>query len=176
MKIGRIGHVAAWSVLALPIPVAALDAFIVLGGFFTMSNAEAAIADNWSWFNAGPFSFLPALVMGILSVVIFRGSTSKTFPTLESVNKWGRNAVWLPILWLSYGACRFTWVNLWGNGFACEMNHALYISLISVPMLIAALCLSESRDWTAAASLLAMKHSHVWLCLDCRQSGSYCQS
>jgi hypothetical protein len=47
----------------------------------------------------------------------------------------------LPILWLAYGACRFTWVNLWGNGFAREMNHALYISLVSVPMLIAALCL-----------------------------------
>ena len=141
MKIGRVGHIAAWSVLVLLIPVAALDAFIVLGGFFTMSNAESAIADNWSWFTTGPFSFLPALGLGILSVVIFRGSTSKTFPNLESVNKWGRNAVWLPILWLSYGACRFAWVNLWGNGFARQMNHALYISIMSVPMLMAALCL-----------------------------------
>jgi hypothetical protein len=34
----------------------------VLGGFFTMSNAESAIEDNWSWFNAGSFSFLPALI------------------------------------------------------------------------------------------------------------------
>jgi hypothetical protein len=86
MKIGRIGHVAAWSVFALLIPVAALDAFIVLGGFFTMSNAESAIADNWSWFNAGSFSFLPALILGILSVVIFRGLTSKAFPISQRVS------------------------------------------------------------------------------------------
>lgn len=141
MKIGRVGHIAAWSVLVLLIPVAAFDAFIVLGGFFTMSNEETAIADNWSWFTAGPFSFLPALGLGMLAAVIFRGSTSKTFPTLESVNTWGRHAVWLPIFWLSYGACRFAWVNLWGNGFARQINHTLYISIVSVPMLMAALCL-----------------------------------
>ena len=118
MRIERFGHIAAWAVLVSLIPVAAFDAFIVLGGFFTMSNADCAIADNWTWFEAGPFSFLPALALGIISAVIFRGSTSKTYPTRQSVNKWGRNVVCLPILWLTYGAFRFTWVNFWGNGFA----------------------------------------------------------
>jgi len=64
----------AWIVVILLLPLSALDAFMVLGGFFSMSNADTAIAQNWIWFYAGPFSFLPALVLGVLTASIFRAA------------------------------------------------------------------------------------------------------
>jgi hypothetical protein len=133
MKSARLGRITAWSLLVLCLPVAAFDAFIVLGGFFTMSDAESAIPDNWAWFEVGPFSFMPALVFGILLALVFGG--------LESLNPRGRCVIWIPVFWLSYGACRFTWLTFRGHGFARMLDHGFYISLIAIPMLIAASCL-----------------------------------
>jgi hypothetical protein len=123
----------------LLIPLAAWDAFIVLGGFFSMSNADSAISDNWTWFIAGPFSFLPALIVGISSVLIFRA------PVLKELQGWGRYVMWLPLAWLVIGSCQFTRVQLWGSGFARSLPARFYIPLIPVPMLLAALCLWTVR-------------------------------
>jgi hypothetical protein len=135
MKAGFVFEVAAWTVLVLLVPLAAFDILIVLGGLFTMSNADCAIADNWIWFGSGPFSFLPGLGLGIISALIFR------IPFLRRVREQGRSVIWMPILWLAAGALLFAWVQLWGVGLSRELNSKVYIFLISVPMLIAALCL-----------------------------------
>ena len=135
MRVRSVGQTVAWTVLILLIPVAAYGALIVLGGYFTMSNADYAIPDNRAWFNSGPFSFLPALMLGMLSILVFR------LPLLQYERGWGRYVVWLPIAWLVVGASRFVRVEFWGNGFTRNFAPALYVPLIPVPMAIAAICL-----------------------------------
>ena len=128
MKTRSILHIFAWIVLVLLLPLSALDALMVLGGLFTMSSADCAVADNWIWLCTGPLFFLPALCMGLIVALISRAVKS-------------RHLVWPAIIWLAAGACLFTWVQLWGKGLAREVNSAFYLSRISVPMLIAALCI-----------------------------------
>jgi uncharacterized membrane protein len=130
MNARKIGNIAAWTALALSIPVAAFDGVMVLGGVFSMSNADCAVPDNWIWLAAGPFSFLPALTLGFISALIFRFHRD-----------WTRHIVWLPIIWLFGGSLLFTWIQLWGNGFARELKPMFYISWVSLPMCIAAFCL-----------------------------------
>ena len=99
-----------------------------------MSNAEASIGENWIWFCAGPFSFLPALVLGLVSVSVFR------IPALNDIRGISRFLVWPAIVWLVVGDACFTFVHLWGKSFV-DVSRIFYLSRISFPMIVGAFCL-----------------------------------
>lgn len=122
----------AAGLLALLFIIAAWDALWAFGVFFVMSNAEGAIADNSSWLFCGPFSFLPALILGLLCVSLCR---------IEEVSRFGRVGMWLPATWLLYGATRFTWLDFFGKGFASRGSHLFHVLVVPVPMLVAACCI-----------------------------------
>jgi hypothetical protein len=121
--------------------LSAWDGFFVFGAFFTMTNEEASNPDNWSWFLSGPFSFLPAIVLGVLLVFLAE------LPPFEGIRKLLRYAALLPIAWLVLDACRFTWLELNGSTFRSRAtNHLQVILMVSLPMILSASCLWFMRE------------------------------
>ena len=119
-----------WLVISLPL--AAWDALWAFGVFFVVNDAEGAISDNWSWLFVGPFSFLPATMLGLLCFGLSR---------TDEAGKVAQRAMWLPIAWLAYGACRFTWLEFFGKGFATSYgNHSVDLLIVALPMMLTGSC------------------------------------